>query len=1010
MGHDEMAEDQAADDEVNDQNQEIRTPVFTRQGSNLSQNPRRTPSQRRQVVLRTPRGDARGKLSCESAYLMMHAEGHDVLEGDMKKLVMDGIRGSRFCKDLSNVELDAISMNMEYFVFQDEQAIISQGQDGDHFFVASLGHLEVTISGTVARIMGAGESFGDIALLYNCPRTATVSAKGGKVGVWAVGAILFRQILQEHAILNQAENLRMLEKVSLLDGLSGGQKSRIGAMALLNESIQANFVVCCEGEKPTALYVVKSGTMKVAQGGTRSPTGELDGGTTLATLSAGQCFGEKELASGCNFEASLVADTNCELVCVSSQKLAELLGDDVAGQLEKAYVGSVLGKASQFKNFTAPQRTHMLATEVVFETLAASTRIADSRSGGLGPSLIVVVDGELKKTGDDEGALARGGWCQDYLLDELGLIGDATCSDEGRGCFRPDSLMAGPSGAKVAFLPIRGIVQGISGQPSAPETSLQEIVEYLRKILILRKVPIFKGLAEQQIDSLSKALVSTDWDERQVVFEKGTKGDAFFIISSGAVTIDPDGDLNRTLKRGACFGERALLFSEPRSAKVIIAEKGTRLWSAQRDVFEQFVTKNMRDDLVQRANLLDWTLSMKNLKHVRLVGAGSFGSVRLVEHVKTEARYALKRIRKEDGQVPEDVVRECALLAEVSHPFVLQLVKTFETVNSIYILTELITGGELYAQMNERMGVVSRKHAQFYIGSLVLIMEALHQHGIIYRDLKPENVMLDAQGYLKLVDFGLAKKLDGAQKTFSVVGTIYYMAPEVITAKGYSFEADFWSLGVMLFELVCGGLPFGEECADDGGVVAAVIEEDLEFPARYNDNSGKKLIEGLLTKNPAGRLGAQGGWTQVKEHKFFKELGNTGKADLFTRILHRDQDPPFVPQREQYSQEDSLNEKVTLSDAEELADHWAEQAKVRIGKIFKKFDLDGNGTIEIEEFCSVLATADPERFGGQNADAVNVLMASIDKNGDGLIDFQEFFTFMCHADVDTDLFDRVLNE
>ncbi|CAE7816886.1 pkaC [Symbiodinium necroappetens] len=120
-----------------------------------------------------------------------------------------------------------------------------------------------------------------------------------------------------------------------------------------------------------------------------------------------------------------------------------------------------------------------------------------------------------------------------------------------------------------------------------------------------------------------------------------------------------------------------------------------------------------------------------------MIGVGAFGSVRLVEHVKTGARYALKRIKKEDGQVPMEIQEECNLLGMASHPFVLQLVRSFQTEKSLYILTELITGGQLYEQMRDKMGTASRRHAQFYTGSLVLILEALHLAGVAYRDLKP---------------------------------------------------------------------------------------------------------------------------------------------------------------------------------------------------------------------------------------------------------------------------------
>ena len=208
--------------------------------------------------------------------------------------------------------------------------------------------------------------------------------------------------------------------------------------------------------------------------------------------------------------------------------------------------------------------------------------------------------------------------------------------------------------------------------------------------------------------------------------------------------------------------------------------------------------------------------------------------------MKTGARYALKHIKKENGQVPEEVQEEVKVLSTVSHPFVLQMVKSFETKTNIYILTELITGGQLCKQMKDKMGPVSSLHAR----GAVLILEALHVAGVVYRDLKPENV-----------DFGAAKKMLDGSKTFPVVGTVKkHGEEEIFGDTGYSLEADFRSLGVLFYEMVCGKLPFGNDLEEDH-IISAIMEEELFFPPKYNDNAGKTgktLIERFLTKNPKG--------------------------------------------------------------------------------------------------------------------------------------------------------------
>jgi len=318
---------------------------------------------------------------------------------------------------------------------------------------------------------------------------------------------------------------------------------------------------------------------------------------------------------------------------------------------------------------------------------------------------------------------------------------------------------------------------------------------------------------------------------------------------------------------------------------------------------------------MSRIRLQDTNVSMKDLKNIKVIGQGAAGTVRLVEHKKTNTRYALKRVKKEKDKIPEEVVRECALLGENDHPFIMTLVKTFETKSSVYMLTELITGGELHAAIRTVPTVLSRPQAQFYTGSIILVLEELHERNIVYRDLKPENVMLDNQGYLKLIDFGIAKKLEeGKTRTFTMIGTPHYMAPEVMRGHGYGTEVDIWSVGVMAFEFTCGYLPFADDLDDPTEVCAAVLKDSLTYPGGFRDKEGRQMISGLLTRTPKKRLGAGlRGIDDIKNCDYFKAGHET--STIFSKILGRELDPPVQPPTEIYSED---MEDIYLSDKDEL--------------------------------------------------------------------------------------------
>lgn len=135
------------------------------------------------------------------------------------------------------------------------------------------------------------------------------------------------------------------------------------------------------------------------------------------------------------------------------------------------------------------------------------------------------------------------------------------------------------------------------------------------------------------------------------------------------------------------------------------------------------------------------------------------------------------------------------------------------------------------------IGLLSKQVARFYIGSLILAIEYLHMKNVIYRDLKPENVMVEGTGYLKLIDMGTAKKLKSSNgyRTFTIIGTPHYMAPEVMKGKGYTFSVDIWTLGVLLFEFTCGNLPFGDDLDDPYEIHNMILSSDVRFPSFYTD-------------------------------------------------------------------------------------------------------------------------------------------------------------------------------
>ena len=189
-------------------------------------------------------------------------------------------------------------------------------------------------------------------------------------------------------------------------------------------------------------------------------------------------------------------------------------------------------------------------------------------------------------------------------------------------------------------------------------------------------------------------------------------------------------------------------------------------------------------------------------------------TVHLVVHKLTGALYALKSVSRDKiarYRLSNNVIAEKNTLLRLDHSGIAHLVKTFKDDYRVYYLSEYIPGMDLW-EVTRKLDIVSNKQAQFYIGNLILALEHLAKMRIVHRNLKLENLIVDDEGYIAITDFGAAKIIK--ERTYTIVGTPYYIAPEVITGKGYSLSCDLWSMGVILYEMLCYEVPFGEHCND----------------------------------------------------------------------------------------------------------------------------------------------------------------------------------------------------
>lgn len=277
---------------------------------------------------------------------------------------------------------------------------------------------------------------------------------------------------------------------------------------------------------------------------------------------------------------------------------------------------------------------------------------------------------------------------------------------------------------------------------------------------------------------------------------------------------------------------------------------------------------------------------LEELDTVATVGTGTFGRVFLVRDKQSRAFFALKQMKIPDVirlKQETHVHNEKEVLSEVNHPFLIRLFWTHHDERFLYMLLDYVPGGELFSYLRSR-GRFSNSSGLFYTSEIVCAIEYLHSKDIVYRDLKPENILLDAEGHIRLTDFGFAKKL--SDRTWTLCGTPEYLAPEVIQSKGHGRAVDWWALGILVFEMLAGYPPFYDD--NPFGIYQKILAGKLEFP-RHLDFYVKDLIKKFLVIDRARRLGnMKNGADDVKRHRWFKTID-------WEAVPLRKLKPPIIP-------------------------------------------------------------------------------------------------------------------
>ena len=767
------------------------------------------------------------------------------------ELIENCIKKHFFMKDLSEKARKEIIKEMSLVSVEPNIYLFKQGGIGNYFYILKEGSIEfISRNNSKNRKIKIGESFGELALLHGATRSETAKSLTESF-LWVMERKNFRKIVDHITKMNYEENKNFIESIPILANIHYTQKTILCSF-LYKENFQKGHFIVRKGDHANCLYIVKEGEVDCSLNG-----------KVVRTLRKGDNFGERSILIDSMRSLDCIAKTNCVCYSVSTSTLKSMLGDNFRNLLYLNFIKSAFNRSKIFSRFNVQLLDKVFH---LFKPLnLKSTDIAYKENYLKSSKIVIVIDGHLINNITRDIVANRG-----TILFQYELFQNSDETTDFDIIPQPDCLLIETNTQE--FLSLLG-------------GSFKELMAQTEIIKSLSKISIFKNLSNNKLEYLVQVISEEKFEDGENIVTQGENGDKFYIIKSGKVDILINNKYIRTLNEKEHFGERALFFHEKRSATIKAVGEVT-VFSISQEDFEKNIESNMKEHLMNRLYLQDNIIELTDLLFKMQLGTGNYGNVCLVRNKKNKFPYAIKAISRNkinEEQLHLNLELERSILLKIDHPFIVKLVKSLKDKNNIYFLMEYIKGKELFDVIRD-IGLLNKAQTQFYGASLMLAVDYLHERKFIFRDIKPENVMVIKNGYIKLIDFGTAKEI--SDRTNTIIGTPHYMAPEIILGEGYSFQVDIWSIAICMFEFVCGGVPFGENAEEPMDVYLAIVNDKMIFPNFCKDSDFKLLMQQMLTKNPISRMSK---FSQIKNHVWFNSFN-------WEDLISLNMDAPYKPE------------------------------------------------------------------------------------------------------------------
>ena len=625
------------------------------------------------------------------------------------------------------------------------------------------------------------------------------------------------------------------------------EERRLLINAMEATRVEAGTAIITQGEFGDYFYILDEGNINFVVDGNH-----------VGGASRGASFGELALLYNCPRAATCLASSDCSLWKVDQRTFRHMLANNTASQ--QSDVLDVLRKVGFLADLDEAIMKKVVdaLTTVKFQK---GERIINK--GDAGEVFYILKEGRARCT-------------------DIGF-GDSQFADQVYGpgdFFGERALLKNEPRAANITAEIPSVALCLSRDTFEKTLGpLQGLIDHAMKKRVLMGVPIFANSQFQpfEMDKLTDLITEVTFDKGEAVAREGQPAKKnLYIVREGKITVANGNGTISNMAPGDYFGEKFIQSNEAAvSQQTVTAEEKTTCGVLSKSSIESVIgdINRLGKPMPPQAPKKDKTIEFADLVKFRILGVGTFGKVWLVTHKKTGQPYALKMLNKREiighHQV-EGVVREKNIMTSISHPFVVNLLCTFQDDLHLYMVIDMIQGGELFSVIHtETKDGIPNANSRFYAACILESLAHLHNRRITYRDLKPENILIDALGYAVLVDLGFAKIV--MDKTYTLCGTPEYLAPEIILSKGHDKGVDYWAFGVLIFEMLVGRSPFYAYGTDQVSLFKRIVQVKYAFPpGKVVNEVAQDLIQRLIVRRQSNRFGCLArADADIRDHAWF---------------------------------------------------------------------------------------------------------------------------------------------